>query len=226
MGSRRGRGIPDSPEPMNIIRTVVIASTLAMRAGMRALLESDPDIEVIAEASALGVADSPPPETEMLVVAGGLPARAQIEEVLESLESPPALVVMTDESEAVRFVPRLPLRAWGFIPLNASAEELVAAVKATYQGLIASPPELLEAVLSDPLQGGDSRDEALEDLTERELEVLGLLARGLANKQIASELGISEHTVKFHVSSIYGKLGATNRAEAVRLGARSGLIAL
>jgi DNA-binding NarL/FixJ family response regulator len=66
----------------------------------------------------------------------------------------------------------------------------------------------------------------VEELTEREMEVLELLADGLANKQIALELEISEHTVKFHVSSIYTKLGAANRTEAVRIGARLGLIVL
>jgi DNA-binding NarL/FixJ family response regulator len=71
---------------------------------------------------------------------------------------------------------------------------------------------------SDPVERGP--------LTERELEVLGLLARGMANKQIAVELGISEHTVKFHVSSIYTKLNVTNRTEAVRAGLRGGWIAL
>ena len=65
-----------------------------------------------------------------------------------------------------------------------------------------------------------------ESLTERETEVLQLLSQGLANKQIATSLGISEHTVKFHVSSIYTKLGATNRAEAVRLGVQGGLVVL
>ena len=63
-------------------------------------------------------------------------------------------------------------------------------------------------------------------MTERELEVLDLLAAGLANKQIAVELGISEHTVKFHVSSIYTKLNATNRTQAVREGLRQGWIVL
>jgi len=63
-------------------------------------------------------------------------------------------------------------------------------------------------------------------LTEREVEVLDLLAKGLANKQIAAALGLSEHTVKFHVSSIYGKLNAANRTQAVREGLRSGWIVL
>jgi DNA-binding NarL/FixJ family response regulator len=72
----------------------------------------------------------------------------------------------------------------------------------------------------------DEDEEEAEELTEREGEVLQLLAQGLANKQIALSLEISEHTVKFHVSSIYAKLGVTNRTEAVRRGARLGLIVL
>jgi DNA-binding NarL/FixJ family response regulator len=70
------------------------------------------------------------------------------------------------------------------------------------------------------------KDEPIEPLTDRELQVLGLLAEGLSNKAIASRLGISDQTVKFHVASISGKLGAHNRTEAVRLGVRRGLIAL
>jgi DNA-binding NarL/FixJ family response regulator len=69
-------------------------------------------------------------------------------------------------------------------------------------------------------------DPEVEPLTEREIQVLQLLARGLANKQIAVSLEISEHTVKFHVSSIYAKLGVTNRTEAVRSGIQHGLIVL
>jgi DNA-binding NarL/FixJ family response regulator len=78
---------------------------------------------------------------------------------------------------------------------------------------VASPYEIVEEPLHEPL-------------TARETEVLQLLAQGLANKQIAVALGISEHTVKFHISSIYGKLEVTNRTEAVRAGARRGLVLL
>ncbi|NUQ86773.1 MAG: response regulator transcription factor [Anaerolineales bacterium] len=109
-------------------------------------------------------------------------------------------------------------RVWGILPTEASAEELIAAIHALSQGLIVGAPALLfssenEVTPQDPL-------------TDREVEVLGLLAKGLANKQIAASLGISEHTVKFHVSSIYTKLNVTNRAEAVREGLRGGWIAL
>ncbi len=109
-------------------------------------------------------------------------------------------------------------RVWGILPVESSAEELTAAVHALSQGLIVGAPHLLFESEGEPVESGP--------LTERELEVLNLLSRGLANKQIAVELGISEHTVKFHVSSIYTKLGVTNRTEAVRAGLRGGWIAL
>jgi len=86
------------------------------------------------------------------------------------------------------------------------------------QGLIVGTPDLLFESESEPLERGP--------LTERETEVLALLSKGLANKQIAVSLGISEHTVKFHVSSIYTKLNVANRTEAVRAGLRGGWVAL
>ena len=72
----------------------------------------------------------------------------------------------------------------------------------------------------------DSAPEAFDELTAREIEILRMLADGLGNKQIASQLGISEHTVKFHISSILDKLGASSRTEAVTSGIRMGLILL
>ena len=78
-----------------------------------------------------------------------------------------------------------------------------------------------------PRSQDDREIEILDDpLTSRELEVLQALAQGLANKQIALALGISDHTVKFHVSAIYSKLGVTNRTEAVRVGIQRGLVVI
>ena len=107
---------------------------------------------------------------------------------------------------------------WGVLPQETSASELCAAVRALAQGLVVGTPQLLFDSANGSVERGP--------LTEREAEVLGWLAKGLANKQIAAELGISEHTVKFHVSSIYTKLNATNRTQAVREGLRNGWILL
>ena len=102
------------------------------------------------------------------------------------------------------------------------------AVHALALGLVIAPPDILTALYAPSMPRGipQATETAEELLTEREVEVLQLLAQGLANKQIAQLLNISANTVKFHVSSIYNKLGATNRTEAVRLGLQSGLILL
>ena len=83
-----------------------------------------------------------------------------------------------------------------------------------------------DAVIASTPNQAEEDDAGPEQLTSRGLEVLQLIADGLANKSIAARLGISDQTVKFHVSSIYGKLGAANRTDAVRLAVRRGLLAL
>ena len=92
-------------------------------------------------------------------------------------------------------------------------------------GLVVFDRDVFNSIL--PLTGGGEEttlDASDQILTPREIEVLRMIAEGLGNKEIASKLGISDHTVKFHTSSIFAKLGASNRAEAVTLGIREGLI--
>jgi DNA-binding NarL/FixJ family response regulator len=132
-----------------------------------------------------------------------------------------ALVLISDGDDAIARLNALPLRGWGVVPPDAPPEELAAALVAAASGLI---------VLARPLTGrllqGPALEELSEPLTAREREVLELLGRGLSNKLIGRELHISEHTVKFHISSLYAKLEVGNRAEAVSQAARRGLISL
>ncbi|MDQ3006003.1 MAG: response regulator transcription factor, partial [Chloroflexota bacterium] len=128
-----------------------------------------------------------------------------------------ATLLLSDRPLNVREMRRL-FKVWGILPNDVSAEELTAAVHALSQGLIVGTSALLFESEGESLSQGP--------LSDRESEVLGLLAKGFANKQIAFALGISEHTVKFHVSSIYTKLNVTNRTEALREGLRGGWIAL
>jgi DNA-binding NarL/FixJ family response regulator len=209
-----------------LIHVVVIAPTLAIRTGLRALLESDESIEVIAEAPSLDSPDTASPEADVFVISGEAAGREALEQALASLDETIGVLILADQPDSVEPLTGLPVRAWGLLPLDASMEELSAAVYAVQEGLVVGAPPLLEPLLSRPLTISDDSAAVTEALTEREAEVLEYLAQGLANKQIAAVLTISEHTVKFHVSSIYSKLGATNRAEAVRLGARQGLIVL
>ena len=174
-----------------------------MRAGLRALLSSDSTIKVMG--------DSLEEANEADVVVTSASA------VLSAENESAAILFLADDQPNVEEMKRA-YRVWGILPTDSSAEELTAAVHALSQGLIVGTPALLFESESEPLEHGP--------LTDRELEVLGLLAKGFANKQIAAALGISEHTVKFHVSSIYTKLNVTNRTEAVRAGLRGGWVAL
>jgi DNA-binding NarL/FixJ family response regulator len=133
-----------------------------------------------------------------------------------------ALVLLSEGDHAASRIRSLPLRGWGLVLPDAQPEELAAAVAAAAQGLIVLSRPLNERLLQEPA----AVEELSEPLTSREREVLELLGQGLSNKLIASELHISEHTVKFHLSSLYAKLGVNNRAEAVSQGARHGLISL
>lgn len=186
-----------------ILVRVNVASP-AMRAGLNALLSSDEEIRVLDD-------DSLEAETEAdVVVTSASPV------LLEDSSSAAILFLSDGQFDGEEM--KRSARVWGVLRAEASAEELIAAVRALSQGLVVGSPELLFGGENEPVERGP--------LTERETEVLGLLARGLANKQIAAALGISEHTVKFHVSSIYAKLNVTNRAEAVGAGLRGGWIAL
>ncbi len=208
-----------------MIRVVILAQTLAVRAGLRALLAADERLEVVAEAATLAELGMLPPETDILVSLAEAAPRLDLEDITKEIEPAPAVLLLTDEPFEAKFLAGLPLRAWGLLPLDSSEEELLAAIRALHQGLMVSTPAVMQPLIRQAI-AANPEEYLVKELTEREMEVLELLADGLANKQIALELEISEHTVKFHVSSIYTKLGAANRTEAVRIGARLGLIVL
>ena len=114
----------------------------------------------------------------------------------------------------------------GILPEDASPDVLVSGLEAVAKGLVVLAPEQSGSIRPARAGAGDNPGELLEPLTAREKEVLQMLASGLGNKQIAAKLKISEHTAKFHVGSILGKLGANSRTEAVTIGMRRGLILL
>jgi DNA-binding NarL/FixJ family response regulator len=210
-----------------LVRIVIIAPTLAVRAGLRALLASEGKMEVIAEASHLSDLNPVPLDTDVFVLAAGGFESVELSRALSSGDAAGVLLLIEEGVAGVQSLTNLPARAWGVLPLDSSAEELQAATAAVSEGLIVGEKSIMEPLFgrlvnSEEIEAGFD----IELLTDREAEVLQLLAQGLANKQIAAVLGISEHTVKFHVSAIYSKLGAASRTEAVRIGVRRGWVTL
>jgi DNA-binding NarL/FixJ family response regulator len=230
VNSRSGSGGPEGEGVGEAIRIAIVAPALAVRAGLRALLGALDRLEVIAEAASLAEMQSFPAQTDVLILAAEIAGSADLERALFSAQPGAVLLLVADKNEAAHSLPApaaLPFRAWGILPLDSSEEELAAAIHALAEGLLVGAPGLVEALfLRQQDEPPADAEPLVEPLTEREAEVLQLLAQGLANKQIATALRISEHTVKFHISAIYAKLEVTNRTEAVRAGVRKGLIVL
>lgn len=183
--------------------------------------ESGAGVLVVGEAGSL--VEPVLPGADVVVVAGDEPLEEVARAVAE--EGTQAILLLSEDHRSVHVLRELAPRGWGVVSPDAPPEELSAAIAAVAQGLVVLPRTLTGRLLRGPA-AVDEVDEPAEPLTAREREVLGLLGRGLSNKMIARDLRISEHTVKFHVSSVYAKLGAASRTEAVSLGARLGLISL
>ncbi len=211
-----------------MIRVLVAAASAVVRAGLEALI-LEADLMVIGSAPANGELAGPVEELQPDVVLIDLEGDAE-EPVLNLLPltstlNTPAVVVLTEETTGSWVAETLRLGVRALLPRSATAGEIVAAVEAAAANLVTLHPDLLEPLLA-ALPTAPRASATNQPLTPREVEVLGMLAEGLGNKTVARRLGISEHTVKFHVGSIFGKLNATSRTEAVMLGARQGLIML
>jgi len=179
-----------------VIRVQIAASAIT-RAGIESLLRANPEIEVVASGADVVIAEDDPPPG--------------------SADSAAALILLSDDPQWTAEALRSGVRA--ILPRELSAAEMVAAVEAAAAGLVVLHPQDLESMLpaAHPARN-------VEALSPREIEVLGMLAEGIGNKEIAARMRISEHTVKFHVASVMGKLRAGTRTEAVMMGVRMGLI--
>jgi two-component system, NarL family, response regulator YdfI len=208
-----------------MIHVLVKASSPIAKAGLEGLLQAHSALRLVEESSGDGrgmEAESPP---DVLLVEAGTLADPAARKAMDwaSAGGPVVLLLHNPTVEAVAEALRAGVKS--ALSSGRTGPEIVAAIEAAAVGLVVLHSTDLEALLRAPSavsRGGS--DALVEALTPRELEVLQLLASGFGNKEIASRLGISEHTVKFHVASIMGKLGAASRTEAVTLGIRHGLI--
>ena len=210
-----------------MIGVFIIASAPTMRVGLRTVLTTS-EIQVVGEASTPAEFTGGLAEIDVVVVADEEWLQ-ELQPAVAEREMPSLIVLSSDTHRLLPLMNMLSPHGWGVVPPDASTGQLQTAVLAVAQGLIVLSTTQVEHMLEqqraiefndiDPTLPGEA-------LTTREREVLELLSQGLPNKLIARKLQISEHTVKFHVSSIYAKLGATSRTDAVSRGVRRGLITL
>ena len=224
----------------------IVAASDVVRLGLESLVANDarftmvgsaPDLTRLAAQEAAGAAvdvvifDTEGQQPEETLTA----LRDSIEELNEGESFPAFVLIGGGQSDWVRDALREGVVS-AVLPHAASGDEIIAAVEAVSAGLVALDAETLHALLSrsrpvDELSGAPSDEERLptvapeiDALTPREREVLEMLAEGLSNKEIAWRMKISEHTVKFHVASIFAKLDVSTRTEAVMQGIRKGLV--
>lgn len=211
-----------------MIRAFIVAASPLARAGLENLLAAR-EVEVVGSTGTvdalMGQLSDAAPDVVLIDSSG------EIEPLLESVTASGVLsdvniVLLGDGASPATSAEALSAGVRAILPGDISPDQLVATLQAVASGLIVLHPTQVKDGFPAASAPQREVDELTESLTRRETEVLQMLAAGLGNKEIAARLGISEHTVKFHVASILGKLGAGSRTEAVSIGIRRGLVLL
>lgn len=217
---------------MRELRILIAAEDPLARAGLATLLAGQPDCAVIGQvtpADLSGMLDVYRPDV-ILWDSGWEAARGTVTALRKALDgladygddAPPVAVLLPDDG-SVAEVWSAGVR--GILPREVDVEQMVTALHTVAHQLAVIDPAMAASVIPDRFsQAGDTP--ITEELTPREVEVLQLLAEGLPNKAIALRLGISDHTVKFHINALMGKLGAQSRTDAVVRATRRGLLIL
>jgi two-component system, NarL family, response regulator LiaR len=230
-----------------MIRILLADDHPIVREGLRAVLETQPDFEVVGSPQQAASGDEAlhlalELQPDILLLDLEMPVMDGVETIRRLRQqmridprkgdgTRPRIIVFTAFDNDERIIAALEAGADGYLLKGAPREDIFNAIRVTMKGGSLLQPVIASKLLRHMGQHNALRPPSIpqtlyEPLTEREIEVLNLLAQGMPNKEIAAHLIISERTAKFHVSSIMGKLGATNRTEAVSLAAQRGLITL
>jgi DNA-binding NarL/FixJ family response regulator len=205
----------------SVIRVLLAAASAVRRAGLETLIRN----------------------TDSLKLVGSLQSPRNLAQHIRDLQ-PDVILLDADSAQpidpaiGVPFVVLIdePSPSWtaqalrsgvnAILPRDADMDDVFCSIQAAHAGLVLLDAEVTQSLVAKIRPPFEQETELIDDLTPREIEVLRMLAEGLGNREMAVKLGISDHTVKFHISSIFDKLNAASRTEAVTLGIRMGLILL
>ncbi len=221
---------------MPLLKISILARIPLIREGLRALLADERDFRVTALApSDEMIEDLHADDPDVLLLDVQVLEREGWDVLDELRRAMPALttLILGDSAQDRRVAHALTHGARGYLLRDAAADEMANAIRAAHSGTITLHPQIAATLLetfrareNERAENESDANDLIEPLSERELDVLRLMTRGMANKQIAAQLFITEHTVKFHIRAILGKLGAANRTEAVTLSLQKGLVSL
>ncbi len=218
-GTEAGRG--------RAIRVLLVDDHQVVRRGLRTFLEVQDDIEVVGEAAdgAEGVARTEELRPDVVLMDVKMPGTDGIEALrrLRELDNPARVLIVTSFTEQRTVVPALRAGAAGYVYKDVDPDALAGAIRSVHAGHVLLQPEVAGALLSQEEANGASGSGRSGSLTEREREVLGLIADGRSNREIARALVLSEKTVKTHVSNILMKLDLADRTQAALWAVRHGL---
>jgi DNA-binding NarL/FixJ family response regulator len=217
---------------MGPIRILLADDHIMVREGTRRILEREPDLKVVAEAGdgreTISLAEQEHPD--VVIVDISMPVMNGIEatKVIKRILPQTAVLVLTAYDDDQYVFAILEAGAAGYLLKNARGSELIEAVRKVHEGESVLHPSIAKKVLRRVTRGigGPQVAPASEALSERELDVLRLAARGLSNRQIADQLVLSPRTVQSHMANIFGKLQVGSRTEAVMMGLRRGWLTL
>lgn len=214
-----------------VIRVFVFASSPVRRAGLEMLMKRRASPKLVGSTPNLAAVSAQARELQPDIILADLdrtdPQFLTAISALAEARTALGIVTLIDNPNVGWTARALRAGIKAVLPRDATEDEILCAIHAAHFGLALFNPQVtLDLARNIQSQGTDATPESFGDLTPREIEVLRMLAEGLGNKEMATRLAISEHTVKFHISSILDKIGASTRTEAVTLGIRMGLILL